>query len=107
MHFIAQFFAGAFLCNCIPHLAAGLMGQPFPSPFSTPPGKGDSAPLVNFFWGFFNLLAGLALLKAAPAAIGLNIGFAVFLLGALILGALLARNFGAVRAHRMSTNVGK
>ena len=30
---IANFAAGALLCNCIPHLTAGLRGERFPSPF--------------------------------------------------------------------------
>ena len=40
LNYIALFFAGAFLCNAIPHLVAGLQGQPFPSPFAKPPGRG-------------------------------------------------------------------
>ncbi len=72
MTYVALFFAGAFLCNCIPHLAAGLMGMPFPSPFAKPSGKGDSLPLVNFLWGAFNLIAGLVLLVRNPFGLGLN-----------------------------------
>ncbi|HEY4169248.1 MAG TPA: hypothetical protein VGM96_20835 [Reyranella sp.] len=30
MIWIALFFAGAFLCNSLPHLAAGLQRRPFP-----------------------------------------------------------------------------
>ena len=100
MHFIAQFFAGAFLVNCVPHLASGLMGQPFPSPFAKPPGVGNSAPMVNFFWGLFNLLAGLVLLKISPVSVGLNSEFVVFLIGVTVLGTLLARHFGAVTSKR-------
>jgi hypothetical protein len=48
MNSVALFFAGAFLCNSIPHLTKGLQGEPFPSPFAKPPGKGNSSPLVNF-----------------------------------------------------------
>jgi hypothetical protein len=51
MDYIASFFAGAFLCNCIPHLACGLRGETFPTPFANPRGKGPSAPMVNFLWG--------------------------------------------------------
>jgi hypothetical protein len=58
MDYIASFFAGAFLCNCIPHLACGLRGETFPTPFANPRGKGPSAPIVNFLWGAFNLLVG-------------------------------------------------
>jgi hypothetical protein len=51
MSFIALFFAGALLCNSVPHLIAGVSGMPFPSPFATPHGVGGSPPLVNFWWG--------------------------------------------------------
>lgn len=97
MHFVALFFAGAFLCNCIPHLVCGLQGEPFPSPFATPRGVGNSPPLVNFLWGSFNLLAGLFLLAAHPVAIGINADFLVLLLGGLLMGISLALHFGKVR----------
>jgi hypothetical protein len=42
MIYLALFFAGAFLCNAIPHLAAGTMGMPFPTPFARPRGIGNS-----------------------------------------------------------------
>lgn len=98
MHYIALLFAGAFLCNCIPHLVCGLQGAPFPSPFASPPGVGNSPPLVNVLWGLFNLLFGLFLLAAHPVAIGINADFAVLVLGALLLGVGLALHFG--KLHR-------
>ncbi len=55
MQIIALVFAGAFLCNCVPHLCAGLTGQKFPTPLARPRGVGLSPPLVNFVWGAFNL----------------------------------------------------
>ena len=98
--FVAQFFAGAFLCNCLPHLASGLQGRPFPSPFARPPGKGDSSPLINVLWGMFNLVAGGALLLHWPLVVGFNGGTAAALLGALALGCYVALHFGAVMASR-------
>ncbi len=100
MNYLAVFFAGAFLCNCLPHLLAGLQGAPFPSPFAKPRGIGDSSPLVNFLWGSFNLLAGLALLSRHPVEIGLNLGFAILLAGFLLLGVFCSRHFGKVRQDR-------
>ena len=47
MQAIIQFFAGAFLCNCIPHLAAGLQGRAFPTPFARLRGATRSSPLLN------------------------------------------------------------
>ena len=54
--------AGLLLCNCIPHLASGLQGDVFPTPFATPRGIGNSPPLVNFLWGAANLGLGVFLL---------------------------------------------
>ena len=102
MHYLANFFAGAFLCNCIPHLVCGLQGTPFPSPFAKPRGVGDSSPLVNFLWGFFNLLVGAYLLSIDPVAFGINMGFMVLLLGALLLGLYLSVHFGKVRRDKQA-----
>lgn len=63
-HYLAAFFAGAFLANAVPHYVSGVMGNPFPSPFADPPGKGLSSPLVNVFWGLSNLLVGYLLWRA-------------------------------------------
>jgi hypothetical protein len=100
MHYLALFFAGAFLCNSLPHLAAGLRGEPFPSPFSSPPGKGDSAPLINFFWGLFNLLAGGYLLTTHPVTFGLNGDFLTLLAGVVALGGWISVHFGQVRKSK-------
>ena len=94
---IALFFAGAFLCNCIPHLSAGLQGAPFPTPFATPRGIGNSSPFVNFLWGAFNLFVGLYLLATHPVTIGANPECAALAAGALALGTYLSLHFGKVR----------
>jgi hypothetical protein len=97
MSFVAIFFAGAFLCNAMPHLTAGLRGEVFPSPFSTPHGKGPSSPLVNFLWGTLNALIGLALLFQHPFAPGLNVESAALLVGVLVMGVFTSVHFGRVR----------
>src|SRR5436190_22513792 len=97
MIYVALFFAGAFLCNALPHLAAGLQGKPFPTPFATPRGIGASSAVVNFLWGLFNAIVGLVLLSLQPPAIGLNLPFAVVIAGALVLGTYLSLHFGKVR----------
>ena len=71
MIYVALFFAGAFLCNAVPHLVAGLQGQPFPTPFARPRGIGNSPPVVNFLWGLFNLLVGGWLWSLYPVRPGL------------------------------------
>ena len=73
MEYIASFFAGAFLCNCIP--ACGLRGETFPTPFANPRGKGPSAPIVKFLWGAFNLLVDVYLLSRHPVMVDFEPGF--------------------------------
>lgn len=94
---LALFFAGALLCNCVPHLAAGLQGLPFPTPFATPHGVGDSPPLVNVLWGFLNLLLGASLAVRHPTPLAANLGTVALVAGALALGLFAALHFGAVR----------
>ena len=97
---IALFFAGALLCNAIPHLAAGLRGEPFPTPFAKPRGVGHSSPLVNFFWGSFNLAVGLTLLSlhALPEVLSTDTGAAAA--GFLLIGTHLSWHFGKVRRNQ-------
>jgi hypothetical protein len=97
MTMIAMFFAGALLCNCIPHLACGLQGAPFPTPFAKPRGIGESSPLVNFLWGALNLFAGVTILAVDPVAIGLPVDFAALVAGSLVAGIFMSRHFGRVR----------
>jgi len=90
---IANFAAGALLCNCIPHLSAGMRGELFPSPFAIPPGVGKSHPALNVLWGLINVVAGISLLKYAPVIVGLNLPFIAVVLGALVGGSLVASYF--------------
>lgn len=95
---VQQFFAGALLCNSVPHLMAGLQGRKFPTPFAIPATIGYSSALTNVFWGVFNAVVGLLLVSAAPVTVGLNAGCISALLGALGVGAFIARHFGRVTA---------
>jgi hypothetical protein len=103
-YYLALFFAGAFLCNCIPHLAAGLRGEPFPTPFAKPRGVGHSAPWVNTLWGVFNLLVGAYLLAGQPVTLGFNPGCITLVLGALALGMYLSLHFAKVQRERQGTH---
>jgi hypothetical protein len=102
LDYIACFFAGLFLCNGIPHLVCGLCGEPFPSPFAKPPGKGNSSAVVNFLWGASNLAAGFILLCAGSFVPGWNIGSALFAVAFVIMGLLLSRHFESVRRDKNS-----
>jgi hypothetical protein len=97
MVWVLLFLAGALLCNAIPHLAAGLRGEPFPTPFARPRGVGHSSPTINFLWGTANLAAGVALLLWRLPMVECDIGLAVATAGWLAIGLYLARPFGAVR----------
>lgn len=97
---VALFFAGALLCNSIPHLVSGLQGRPFPSPFARPHGIGDSTPLVNFYWGMLNLVAGLAIMSRHRLAFEVSPGAIAMLAGALAIGSFAAIHFGKVQAKK-------
>lgn len=94
---LAHLFTGALLCNALPHLAAGLQGRAFQTPFAQPRGVGESSALVNVLWGFANLFGGLALLTNNPAPVAVSLPFGLVCAGALLLGLHLARHFSRVR----------
>jgi uncharacterized membrane protein len=94
-HYLAYFFAGAFLMNCIPHLVAGVSGSPFQSPFASPPGEGLSSSMVNVLWGMFNLLIGyLLLLRVGNFNLRQTRHVAPLGLGLLLMAMQLAHIFG-------------
>src|ERR1700759_1391608 len=104
LHYLANIFAGLFLCNCIPHLASGLRGEPFPSPFAKPRGVGNSSALTNVLWGTVNLIIGCLLLSFAPFSFGLNLNSLLFAIGFLAIGIYLARHFESVRNGKRRRN---
>jgi hypothetical protein len=92
-HYIAAFFAGAFLANVVPHLVHGISGDPFPSPFSDPPGKGLSSPEVNVLWACLNLLIGYILLRVGKVNNANKISLFVFFLGIVAMAIQLSITF--------------
>lgn len=94
---VANFFAGVFLCNSIPHLAAGLRGELFPSPFAKPPGVGNSRPFVNVLWGGGNAVVGGLIIGFSPIAAGMHLSFLFFILGMLSSGCYIATYFERIR----------
>lgn len=61
-HRLAHLWGGAFLVNAVPHMANGMSGRSFPSPFATPPGVGLSSPEENVTWALLNLCVAYVLL---------------------------------------------
>ncbi|WP_250634249.1 hypothetical protein [Pinirhizobacter soli] len=97
MSYVAAFFLGAFLCNAIPHLANGLSGEPFQTPFAKPRGMGLSSPVVNVLWGLANVMAAAAIAEFSAVLAGGWTLHVTALLGALAIGLYTASHFGKVR----------
>ncbi len=99
MHF-SLFFVGVLVCNSIPHLAAGLCGRPFPTPFAKPRGVGDSSPFINALWGFANFATGLYLLARHPFEFKMSPNMLIILAGALLMAVYLSHHFGKVQSKK-------
>ena len=80
-HYIACFFAGAFLANVVPHFVQGISGNSFPTPFANPPGKGLSSPTVNVLWALFNLVIGYVLYRTGRVSPANKWSLLVFFVG--------------------------
>jgi hypothetical protein len=89
-HYVACFFAGLFLANTIPHFVHGVSGDPFPSPFANPPGKGLSSPLVNVLWGLANLVVGYVLARIGRVFKSNVIALIIFFAGVALISIQLA-----------------
>ncbi len=99
--YLLQFVSGLFLANGVPHFVQGVSGHWFQTPFASPPGVGESSPVINVLWGFLNLAVGFALLFAfAPKRTDVVAEWSLVGLGALVMAVFLARHFGRVRSGR-------
>ena len=92
-HYLAAFFAGSFLTNVIPHFVNGISGNPFPTPFSNPPGKGLSSPLINVLWGLFNLLVGYLLFKFSRTNSKNKLSMIIFFAGIIWISIMASMTF--------------
>ena len=98
--YIAYLFAGAFLANGVPHFVHGISGKRFQSPFASPPGIGESPPLVNVIWGSVNLCGGYILIfGVGEFTFGLTMSSLMVGIGAFIAAVSLARYFELVRGR--------
>jgi hypothetical protein len=96
--YLAHFGAGIFLANGIPHFVNGISGHRFQSPFASPPGVGESSPLVNVIWGMVNFVIGYTLLYGVGRFTGgLNLDTLTVGLGILLTAISLSWHFGRVR----------
>jgi hypothetical protein len=92
-NYIACFFAGMFLANTVPHFVHGISGDPFPSPFAHPPGKGLSSPTVNVLWALVNLVAGYLLFRVGKVCSGGSPALLVFFAGVAAISIMLSIQF--------------
>ena len=97
--YFSHFVAGMFLANGVPHFVHGISGNRFQSPFASPPGVGESSPLVNVVWGTANFVIGYLLLTGVGEFQGgLTLDTLTVAFGALLAGIGLAAHFGRVRS---------
>jgi len=98
--YLLTFVAGAFAANAIPHIVQGICGNRFQTPFASPPGIGESSPLVNVIWGAVNVaIAGILLHYFLPPGFPPPLSLCVAgWLGALISAIWLSWHFGKVRS---------
>jgi len=95
--YLAYFFAGVFLANGVPHFVQGITGRRFQSPFASPPGVGESSPLVNVIWGLVNFLIGYVLIVAVgDFRFGFTLAALMAGLGVLVTAVALAWYFQRV-----------
>ena len=101
--YLAYFTAGVLFANGVPHFVHGISGKRFQSPFASPPGVGESPPLVNVIWGTLNFLVGyLILYGVGNFEAGLTPDALLFGLGFALMAVTLAWHFG--RARTISGN---
>jgi hypothetical protein len=99
--YLTRFIAGLSLANGVPHFVNGISGKRFQSPFASPPGVGESSPLVNVIWGMANFVIGYVLIYAVgDFGSGLTLDALMIGLGALVTSAGLAIHFGRVRGDQ-------
>jgi hypothetical protein len=99
--FVLQFVSGLLLANGLPHFVQGICSHWFQTPFASPPGVGESSPVINVLWGSLNLAAGFALLFVfAPKGSDVIAERSLVGLGALVIALALAHHFGRVRSGR-------
>jgi hypothetical protein len=92
-NYLSAFFAGLFLANFVPHFVTGICGNPFPTPFAKPTGKGLSSPVVNVAWALFNLIIGFVLFKKANISSGDSLSLIIFFAGIALMSFFSAKHF--------------
>lgn len=101
MTYLAYIIAAFCLANGLPHFLKGICGESFQSPFASPPGVGESSPVINVFWALANFaLAALLVGCAGFFSPGLNTPTYIFVTGFCLAAVILAIVFGRIRAGK-------
>jgi len=101
MDYLAYFASGLLITNGIPHFVNGISGRKFQSPFASPPGVGESSPLINVIWGMVNFLLGYLLLAGVgDFTIGITVDALFFGIGSVLMAVILSWHFGRVRTAK-------
>lgn len=99
VHVVAYFFAGAFFANFVPHFVSGVLGRTLPTPFASPPFRGQSPSHVNVLYGVCNLAVAYALLVRVGDFEPRRVAHAsVFGLGLAAWSLMLARSLSRLQA---------
>jgi len=98
-HYLACFFAGAFLANTVPHFVNGISGNSFPTPFADPPGKGLSSPFINMLWALLNLIVGYLLFRVSKVSNKKWASIIIFFIGFAAMGIMLSIGFADKMTH--------
>jgi hypothetical protein len=97
LNYVYLFFGGAFLSNAVPHLVMGVTGRKFPTPFATPPGKGESSSMTNVLWGILNFFIAFVFLDYLGVFLRESlIDVTCFWAGVVLMSIFAARHFGGV-----------
>lgn len=99
LHLVAYLFAGTFFANFVPHFVSGVLGRSFPTPFASPPFRGQSSAGVNVMYGLCNLAVAYALLAGVGAFEARNALHAgAFGLGFAAWSLMMTRSLGRLQA---------
>ena len=72
-----------------------MSGRPFPSPFASPPGQGESTALVNVLWGSLNFVIAYVLVgRVGQFALRRWRDVIIVAVGGVLMAILLAQSFG-------------
>ena len=92
---VEAFVSGFALANFVPHFVNGISGNPFPTPFANPPGKGLSSPLLNTVWGLLFLVIGALLFHGGNVASGETASLVAFFAGIVVLSTTMSVHFAS------------